>query len=200
MPPEMLFDYLAVRLNGPKAAGRNLTLNVDFTDLKKPCGPTVENGVLNYPDTAQVGIGAAALLEQDAFRAGAVDGDVGQHRERLAAQLGGGTDTPAVVSVSGVKAHPGTFGLAGASISVGRNGGSGVSSPYKGRSRSPAAPSLGSPSTCRARRMRTWNPSSRWLSLRIDESSRVDDPATGVPGGMPGLGLRQDQRRRARSR
>jgi arylsulfatase len=30
-----------------------------------------------------------------------------------------------------MKTHPGTFGLAGASISVGRNSGSGVSSRYK---------------------------------------------------------------------
>ncbi|MDV3127572.1 MBL fold metallo-hydrolase [Mycobacterium sp. 21AC1] len=48
MPPEMLFDYLAVRLNGPKAAGKNITVNVNFTDLKKEYGLTVENGVLNY--------------------------------------------------------------------------------------------------------------------------------------------------------
>ena len=48
MPPEMLFDYLGVRLNGPKAAGKVITLNVDFTDLKKVYGLTVENAVLNY--------------------------------------------------------------------------------------------------------------------------------------------------------
>ncbi|GAS87066.1 alkyl/aryl-sulfatase [Mycolicibacterium brisbanense] len=50
MPPEMMFDYLAVRLNGPKAAGKKIALNVDFTDLKKQYGLTVENGVLNYSD------------------------------------------------------------------------------------------------------------------------------------------------------
>lgn len=49
MPPEMVFDYLAVRLNGPKAAGKKIALNVDFTDLKKQY-VTVENGVLNYSD------------------------------------------------------------------------------------------------------------------------------------------------------
>ncbi|WP_233152761.1 alkyl/aryl-sulfatase [Mycobacterium sp. NS-7484] len=48
MPPEMMFDYLAVRLNGQKAAGKNITMNVDFTDLKKQYGLRVENGVLNY--------------------------------------------------------------------------------------------------------------------------------------------------------
>ena len=43
-----LFDYFAVRLNGPNAAGKNLTLNVNFTDLNKEYGLTVENAVLNY--------------------------------------------------------------------------------------------------------------------------------------------------------
>jgi alkyl sulfatase BDS1-like metallo-beta-lactamase superfamily hydrolase len=48
MPPEMLFDYLAVRLNGPKAAGKKIGLNIDLTDLKKQYGLAVENAVLNY--------------------------------------------------------------------------------------------------------------------------------------------------------
>ena len=48
MPPEMLFDYLAVRLNGPKAAGKKIVLNLDFQDLKTGYVVTVENGVMNY--------------------------------------------------------------------------------------------------------------------------------------------------------
>jgi len=48
MSPELLFDYLAVRLNGEKAAGKKIVLNVDFTDLKQPYALTVEDGVLNY--------------------------------------------------------------------------------------------------------------------------------------------------------
>src|SRR5215510_5043360 len=44
MAPEMLFDYLGVRVNGPKAAGKKIVLNVDFTDLKKQYALTVENG------------------------------------------------------------------------------------------------------------------------------------------------------------
>lgn len=48
MPPEMLFDYLAVRLNGPKAAGKKIGLNFTFTDLNKQYGLAVENAVLNY--------------------------------------------------------------------------------------------------------------------------------------------------------
>ena len=31
----MLFDYLGVRLNGPRAAGKKIALNIDFTDLNK---------------------------------------------------------------------------------------------------------------------------------------------------------------------
>ena len=48
MPPEMLFDYLAVRINGPKAAGKKIGLNMSFTDLKQDYGLIVENGVLNH--------------------------------------------------------------------------------------------------------------------------------------------------------
>ena len=48
MPPEMLFDYFAVRLNGPKAWGRKLFLNFSIPDLGRQYGLAVENGVLNY--------------------------------------------------------------------------------------------------------------------------------------------------------
>jgi alkyl sulfatase BDS1-like metallo-beta-lactamase superfamily hydrolase len=48
MPPEMTFDYFAVRLNSPKAAGKKIVLNIDFTDLQQPYALVVENGVLNY--------------------------------------------------------------------------------------------------------------------------------------------------------
>lgn len=48
MTPEMLFDYLAVRLNGERAAGKKLVLNYRFTDLGKDYALTVENGVLTY--------------------------------------------------------------------------------------------------------------------------------------------------------
>jgi alkyl sulfatase BDS1-like metallo-beta-lactamase superfamily hydrolase len=48
MPPELLFDYLAVRLNGPRAAGKKISLNVNFSDLNKQYALVVENGVLNH--------------------------------------------------------------------------------------------------------------------------------------------------------
>jgi arylsulfatase len=40
-------------------------------------------------------------------------------------------DDELVGTLADVRAHPGTFGLAGAGITVGRNGGSAVSSRYK---------------------------------------------------------------------
>jgi hypothetical protein len=40
-------------------------------------------------------------------------------------------DDDAVGTLADVQSHPGTFGLAGAGITIGRNGGSGVSSRYK---------------------------------------------------------------------
>ncbi len=48
MDPELLFDYLAVRLNPQKAAGKTLALNVRFTDLKRSFALTVDNGALTY--------------------------------------------------------------------------------------------------------------------------------------------------------
>jgi alkyl sulfatase BDS1-like metallo-beta-lactamase superfamily hydrolase len=48
MPPKMTFDYFAVRLNGEKAAGKKITLNIDFTDLNQSYALVVENGVLNH--------------------------------------------------------------------------------------------------------------------------------------------------------
>jgi alkyl sulfatase BDS1-like metallo-beta-lactamase superfamily hydrolase len=48
MPPEMLFDYLGVRLNGPKAWGKKIGININFTDLNQQYGLMVQNGVLNY--------------------------------------------------------------------------------------------------------------------------------------------------------
>jgi len=53
MSPEMLFDYLSVRLNGPKASGKKIVLNIDFTDLRRQYVLTVENGVLNYAQGRQ---------------------------------------------------------------------------------------------------------------------------------------------------
>ncbi len=43
----MVFDYLSVRLNGPQAVGKTMTLNFDFTDTKEKWALTLDNAVLN---------------------------------------------------------------------------------------------------------------------------------------------------------
>lgn len=62
MPPELLFDYMAVRLNGPKAAGRKITVNFDFTDLARQYAVTIENGVLNHAPALEPGADATLTI------------------------------------------------------------------------------------------------------------------------------------------
>lgn len=48
----MFLDYMAVQLNGPKAAGKVIRINFILPDIGEDYGVTVENGVLNrYDDT-----------------------------------------------------------------------------------------------------------------------------------------------------
>ena len=44
----MLFDFLAVRLNPEKSAGKTFSINIDFTDIDKRYTLFVENSVLNH--------------------------------------------------------------------------------------------------------------------------------------------------------
>ena len=46
MTPAMFFDFLAVRLNGPQAAGRNIALNFSFTDTNERFAVSVRRAVL----------------------------------------------------------------------------------------------------------------------------------------------------------
>ena len=48
MSLDQIFDYLAIRLNGPRAAGKDITLNFKFTDTNENYTVKVKNGVLNY--------------------------------------------------------------------------------------------------------------------------------------------------------
>ena len=48
MPLDLFFDYLGVRLNGLKAAGKTITLNWNFTDTKEQYVLFLENGALNH--------------------------------------------------------------------------------------------------------------------------------------------------------
>jgi alkyl sulfatase BDS1-like metallo-beta-lactamase superfamily hydrolase len=45
---DMYFDYLAILLNGPKAAKKKITVNWIFADLKQEYSVSLENGVLNH--------------------------------------------------------------------------------------------------------------------------------------------------------
>ncbi len=47
-PVERFFDSMAARLNGPDAEGKDLTINVTFTDLNESYVLTLENSVLHH--------------------------------------------------------------------------------------------------------------------------------------------------------
>ncbi len=44
----MIFDYMGVRLNGPKADGKTLVLNWNFIDVNEKYVMTLENSALTY--------------------------------------------------------------------------------------------------------------------------------------------------------
>jgi len=48
IPLDMFFDYLAVRLNGPKAEGKHAIINWHFTDTRQDYVLTLENSALSY--------------------------------------------------------------------------------------------------------------------------------------------------------
>jgi alkyl sulfatase BDS1-like metallo-beta-lactamase superfamily hydrolase len=48
MPPEIFFDYLGVRLNADRAAGRRLVLNWTFPDLDRRFATTLDNCALTW--------------------------------------------------------------------------------------------------------------------------------------------------------
>jgi len=54
MSLDLFFDYLGVLLNGPKAAGKKITLNMNFPDTNEKYLLALENGVLNHTPSKQV--------------------------------------------------------------------------------------------------------------------------------------------------
>jgi alkyl sulfatase BDS1-like metallo-beta-lactamase superfamily hydrolase len=48
MPLDLFFDYMGVRLNGPKAVGKKITINWNFTDTKQHYVLALENCALNH--------------------------------------------------------------------------------------------------------------------------------------------------------
>jgi alkyl sulfatase BDS1-like metallo-beta-lactamase superfamily hydrolase len=53
LPIDLFFDFLGVRLNGPKAEGKKITINWDFTDIKKQFVLNLENSALTYVPNKQ---------------------------------------------------------------------------------------------------------------------------------------------------
>ncbi|MCY1053662.1 alkyl sulfatase dimerization domain-containing protein [Nannocystis sp. SCPEA4] len=62
LPPSLLFDLMAVRLNGARAAGTKLKLDIHFTEPKERYELTVARGVLNYGRRTAEVAGADASL------------------------------------------------------------------------------------------------------------------------------------------
>jgi alkyl sulfatase BDS1-like metallo-beta-lactamase superfamily hydrolase len=53
MSLELFFDYLGMKLNGPKADGKNIVLNFNFTDVKQQYLVEMVHGVLNHTANKQ---------------------------------------------------------------------------------------------------------------------------------------------------
>jgi len=74
--PEMIFDAMAVHLNGPKAAGKKAVINLRFTDTGQEYHLLLENSVLNHGEGALEGADVTMSLPRatlDAIVAGAAD-------------------------------------------------------------------------------------------------------------------------------
>jgi alkyl sulfatase BDS1-like metallo-beta-lactamase superfamily hydrolase len=54
MSLDLLFDYVAMRLNGPKAEGKKLNINLNFTDVNGKYALALENGALNHSPGKQM--------------------------------------------------------------------------------------------------------------------------------------------------
>jgi alkyl sulfatase BDS1-like metallo-beta-lactamase superfamily hydrolase len=68
IPTEMLFDLLGVQLNGPKADGRHVVINWNFTDAKTSFVLTLQHSALTYVANKQDAAADASLtLTRDAL-------------------------------------------------------------------------------------------------------------------------------------
>ena len=62
MTTEMFFDYMAIQLNGPKAAGKRIILNWRFPDIKETYVMTLENSALTYVKDRQASDADATVI------------------------------------------------------------------------------------------------------------------------------------------
>jgi alkyl sulfatase BDS1-like metallo-beta-lactamase superfamily hydrolase len=70
IPTEMLFDLLGVQLNGPKANGKHILINWNFTDAKRVYALTLEDSALTHIANKQVaGADASLTLTRDTLNA-----------------------------------------------------------------------------------------------------------------------------------
>jgi alkyl sulfatase BDS1-like metallo-beta-lactamase superfamily hydrolase len=70
IPTEMLFDLLGVQLNGPKADGKHIIINWNFTDAQQVYVLTLEDSALTYMANKQVvGADVSLTLTRDTLNA-----------------------------------------------------------------------------------------------------------------------------------
>ncbi len=68
MPIEMFLDYMGIKLDGARADGKNIKINLNFTDTKQQYALELENSVLIYTPAKQIQTADATLnLSRDMF-------------------------------------------------------------------------------------------------------------------------------------
>ena len=85
MSPELFFDYLGVRLNGAKAGGRRITINIRFPDLDADYTLMVRNGALSHRSRARDSADVTVMVDRARFN------DVILGQVTLADQIADGT-------------------------------------------------------------------------------------------------------------
>ncbi|WP_226649402.1 alkyl/aryl-sulfatase [Microbulbifer variabilis] len=98
MPTVLIFDYLGIRLNGPKAIGKQIAINITLPDVKEEYSLVLENAVLNYgapvekpqsavtinrSDLNDIILGTSTIQEKIDNSALRIDGDADQLRVLL---------------------------------------------------------------------------------------------------------------------
>ncbi|WP_444922486.1 alkyl/aryl-sulfatase [Microbulbifer sp. CnH-101-G] len=98
MPTVLIFDYLGIRLNGPKATGKQIAINITLPDVEEKYSLVLENAVLNYGapvekpqstvtinriDLNDIILGTSTIQEKMDSNALKIDGDRDQLRVLL---------------------------------------------------------------------------------------------------------------------
>ncbi|NNE72443.1 MAG: hypothetical protein HKN26_02160 [Acidimicrobiales bacterium] len=67
IPIDMIFDSLAVRVDGPRADGRRLSVNWEFTDIEQQWVLGLDHGALHYHRGVDAGADASLRLSREVF-------------------------------------------------------------------------------------------------------------------------------------